>query len=56
MMERAIKKLDLNWVGLPSEGFGFSNNPSIFLASPNPVDAAFQYNGARTKVDIDLRY
>ena len=54
--ENGNKKLDLNWVGLPSEGFGFSNNPSIFLASPNPEEAAFQVENGRTKIDINLRY
>ena len=54
--ENGNKKLDLNWVGMPSEGFGFSNNPSIFLASPDPEDATFPVENGRTKIDIDLRY
>ena len=54
--ENGNKKLDLNWFGMPSEGFGFSNNPSVFLASPDPEDAAFQVENGRTTIDINLRY
>jgi uncharacterized protein (DUF2141 family) len=32
-------KLDRNWLGIPSEGVGFSNNPPI-LAGPPSFDAA----------------
>jgi uncharacterized protein (DUF2141 family) len=54
--ENGNKKLDLNWFGMPSEGFGFSNNPTVFLASPDPEDAAFQVENGRTTIDINLRY
>ena len=39
--ENANIKFDKNWIGIPTEGFGFSNNPRTFLGPPTPKDAAF---------------
>lgn len=33
--------LDRNWLGLPSEPYGFSNNPSTFFGPPSFQKAAF---------------
>ncbi|MDH5564877.1 MAG: DUF2141 domain-containing protein, partial [Nitrospirota bacterium] len=33
-------KFDRNWIGLPTEGFGVSNNPTLFLAPPNFEESA----------------
>ena len=49
-------KFDRNWVGLPTEGFGVSNNPSLFLAAPSFEESAFEVNGQVTHVDVELKY
>lgn len=33
--ENKNSKLDANWMGIPKEGFGFSNNPSIAFGPPS---------------------
>jgi uncharacterized protein (DUF2141 family) len=50
----ANTKLDKNFIGLPSEPFGLSNNPPRRLAMPRHRDSAFEVNGPRTPVLIDL--
>lgn len=32
--ENNNKKLDTNWLGIPNEGFGYSNNPSLLKGPP----------------------
>jgi uncharacterized protein (DUF2141 family) len=51
----ANTKLDKNFIGLPSEPFGLSNNPPLRLAMPKHRDSAFEVNGPRTPVVVDLR-
>jgi uncharacterized protein (DUF2141 family) len=51
----ANTKLDKNFIGLPSEPFGLSNNPPLRLAMPKHRDSAFEVAGPRTPVVIDLR-
>jgi len=33
--ENKNDKLDTNWLGIPREGFGFSNNPSMTFGPPS---------------------
>lgn len=47
---------DRNLIGLPTEGFGVSNNPSLFLAAPNFEESSFEVNGEVTHVDVDMKY
>ena len=54
--ENGNKKLDQNWIGMPTEGVGFSNNPQLFLAPPNHTEVAFPVIDELTTVDIDLQY
>jgi len=49
-------KFDRNWIGLPTEGFGVSNNPSLFLAAPKFEESSFEVNGEVTNVDVDMKY
>lgn len=46
-------KLDTNMFGIPTERFGFSNNPRILTGAPSFLDCAFQVTGD-TKLDIKL--
>ncbi|MDX9747840.1 MAG: DUF2141 domain-containing protein [Paludibacter sp.] len=32
--ENSNKSLDTNWLGIPNEGFGYSNNPSLLKGPP----------------------
>ena len=49
-------KFDRNWIGLPIEGFGVSNNPALFFAPPSFDEAAFEVNGEPTYVEVDVKY
>ena len=35
------KELDTNWIGIPKEAYGFSNNPKIRLRPPNFTECSF---------------
>lgn len=49
-------KFDRNLIGLPTEGFGVSNDPSLFLAAPSFEESAFEVNGEVTNVDVEMKY
>ncbi len=49
-------KFDRNWIGLPTEGFGVSNNPRFFLAPPAFEESVFEVNGELTNVDVEMKY
>jgi uncharacterized protein (DUF2141 family) len=44
-----------NWLGLPKEGFGFSNNPGT-LKKPTFNDAKFSIDQPAIQVTIELNY
>ncbi len=49
-------KLKKNWIGMPIEGFGVSNNPDYWVV-PSHAEAAFQVEDeVVTAVDIKLKY
>jgi len=43
--ENENKKLDRNWLRLPTEQWGMSNNPKPFLSAPSFSDASFHLEG-----------
>lgn len=49
-------KLDTNWIGLPTEGYGFSNNARGVLSAPSFSDARFNYDGRNIELTMSLRY
>jgi len=49
-------KFDRNWIGLPTEGFGVSNNPTLFVAPPNFEESAFEVNGQLMNIEVDVKY
>lgn len=49
-------KFTTNIVGLPTEGFGFSNNPEVVLGPPGFDAASFATQGAVTTLTIRLKY
>ena len=54
--ENANVKFDKNWIGLPVEGYGISNNPTIFLAPPAFDEAKFEALKGATIVPVEVRY
>ena len=49
-------KLDTNWLGIPREGYGFSNDVKALLAAPSFSAASFQYDGETLDLTISLHY
>ena len=54
--ENANVKFDKNWIGLPVEGYGISNNPTIFLGPPSFDEAKFEALIGPTVVPVEIRY
>ncbi len=48
------RKFDKNWIGLPKEPFGVSNNPRVRLGPPKFKEAAFEVNEVGANVEIVL--
>lgn len=49
-------KLDTNLVGMPTEGYGFSNDAKAPIGTPSFSAAAFPYNGHTLEMTISLHY
>jgi uncharacterized protein (DUF2141 family) len=49
-------KLNTNPLGIPSEGFGFSNNPPLRFGPASFSDSQIFVSGAQTVVQIQMRY
>jgi uncharacterized protein (DUF2141 family) len=49
-------KMDFNDVGIPQEGYGFSNNAKGFLGPPSFSKAAFNLNGPVKNISIKATY
>ncbi len=49
-------KLDKNWLGVPKEGYGFSNKAKAALSAPSFSDATFIYDGGTLDLTITLHY
>ncbi|MEO0867027.1 MAG: DUF2141 domain-containing protein [Cyanobacteria bacterium J06642_11] len=45
-----------NFVGMPTEGFGFSQNPSALTGPPDFGEAVFLVAGTETQITIELNY
>ena len=54
--ENTNKKLDRNFIGIPSEGYGFSRDAPIRMGPPSFDDAAFEAGQDDIKLAISLRY
>ncbi len=51
--ENGNGQLDTNMLGMPTEGYGFSNNPNV-MRKPTFDEAAFAFDGDTT-VDVAIR-
>jgi uncharacterized protein (DUF2141 family) len=54
--ENSNGKLDKNFVGIPKEGYGASNNPAKKRRAPQFDEAKFSLNAAEQTIDIKLIY
>src|SRR5271165_649559 len=54
--ENSNGKLDANFVGIPREGVGASNNAKGHFGPPKFADAAFQFLGGRRDMEITIVY
>lgn len=51
----ANRRLDRNFIGLPAEPFGLSNDPALRLAAPRHAESAFPVGRDGTTIEITLR-
>lgn len=49
-------RLDMNRLGIPTEGYGFSNDARAFLGAPSFDAASFAYDGRNAALTISLNY
>lgn len=49
-------ELDTNFLGIPTEGYGFSNDVTAVLGPPTYAAARFSYDGKTLDLTIDLNY
>ena len=49
-------KLDTNWLGIPREGVGASNNPKPRMGPPKFAATEFQHSGTPMDVEIIMHY
>jgi uncharacterized protein (DUF2141 family) len=54
--ENTNGKLDTNRLGIPKEGYGFSNDARALLGAPSFSAASFQYDGQNLEPTISLHY
>jgi uncharacterized protein (DUF2141 family) len=50
------RKMPRNLLGIPQEGYGFSNNPAAKFGAPSFDAAAVPYAGGAKTITIDLNY
>jgi len=53
--ENNNSEIDFNFLGLPTEGFGFSNNPVIYFGPPSFRECCFDKN-RKKNVSIKVKY
>lgn len=54
--ENGNKKLDMNWLMMPKEGIGASNNPKSTFGPPGFNDAKFRLDKDEMTIGITVRY
>lgn len=54
--ENDNNKLDLNFMGIPREGFGFSNNPRVIVGIPEQEEMRFKVEALATALRISVVY
>jgi uncharacterized protein (DUF2141 family) len=54
--ENSNSKMDFNFLGIPLEGYGFSNDAPVSFGPPSFKAAAFKLVARRSRSSIRLRY
>lgn len=54
--ENANGKLDTTFLGMPTEGFGFSNNPRIGFGAPSFETCMFRFAAGELTLRVQMRY
>jgi len=54
--ENSNSKLDKNFLGIPKEGYGFSNNAKAILSAPSFNDAKFKISTQTVNLNIKIEY
>jgi len=54
--ENTNGKLDLNILGVPTEGYGFSNDAKALFGPPSFAAASFRFTGGTLDMTISLQY
>jgi uncharacterized protein (DUF2141 family) len=54
--ENSNKKIGTNWIGIPKEGIGVSNNAKGNFVPPKFDDAKFAFNKPEQTITISLKY
>tara|TARA_B100000315_G_scaffold260464_2_gene322141 strand:- start:7516 stop:7854 length:339 start_codon:yes stop_codon:yes gene_type:complete len=49
-------KVTRSWIGLPTEGFGFSNNPDVNLSPPKHSETAIFIAEGKTILHVNIQY
>jgi uncharacterized protein (DUF2141 family) len=49
-------RIDYNWLGVPREGYGFSNDARGKMGAPSFEQAAFVYDGKALELTVTLHY
>jgi uncharacterized protein (DUF2141 family) len=49
-------KLDTTWLGIPTEGYGFSRDAQGVVGMPSFAAASFPYDGRNLDLTVTLRY
>lgn len=49
-------RLNSNFLGVPNEGIGFSNNPVVVTAAPSFSEAQFFLSKPKTDISIKMQY
>jgi uncharacterized protein (DUF2141 family) len=49
-------KLHTNWLGIPAEGYGFSNDAQGVVGAPSCSAAGFPYDGRNLDLTMSLHY
>ena len=54
--ENSNGKMDKNFIGIPKEGFGTSNNPKIRRGPPSFTESSFNLENNELAMKIDMNY
>lgn len=47
--------MDRDWLGLPEESYGISNNPENHISVPKYEEAKFKFSNTRDTIEIQMR-